>query len=39
MTVKGIKKAGHTAIQLLLCRVAEAVAVMTGLAVRVVFCY
>ena len=28
----GIKEAGHTEIQPLLCRVAEAVAVMTGLA-------
>jgi len=31
MTVTGIKEAGHTEIQSLLCRVAEAVAVMTGL--------
>ena len=28
MTVTGIKEAGHTEIQPLLCRVAEAVAVM-----------
>jgi len=39
MTVKGIKKAGHTEIQPLLCHVAEAVAVITGLAMRVVSCY
>ena len=39
MTVTGIKEAGHTEIQPLLCRVAEAVAVMTGLAVQVVSCY
>ena len=32
MTVTGIKGAGHTEIQPLLCRVAEAVAVLTGLA-------
>jgi len=39
MTVTGIKKAGHTEIQPLLCHVAEVVAVMTGLAMRVVSCY
>ena len=33
MTVTGIKEAGHTEIQPLLCGVAEAVAVMIGLAV------
>ena len=38
MTVTGIKEAGHTEIQPLLCHVAEAVTVMTGLAVRVVSC-
>jgi len=38
MTVAGIKEAGHTEIQPLLCCVAEAVAVMTGLAVKVVSC-
>ena len=32
MTMKGIKEAGHTEIQPLQCRVAEAVAVVTGLA-------
>ena len=37
--VTGIKEAGHTEIQPLLCCVAEAVAVMTGLAVQVVSCY
>ena len=31
MTVTGIKKAGHTEIQPLLCHVAEAVVVMTAL--------
>jgi len=31
VTVTGIKEAGHTAIQPLLCCVAEAVTVMTGL--------
>jgi len=35
MTVTSIKAAGHTAIQPLLC----CVAVMTGLAVRVMSCY
>ena len=39
MTVKGIKEAGHTEIQPLLCCVAQAVAVLTGLATRVVSCY
>jgi len=39
MTVTGINEAGHTEIQPLLCRVAEAVAVMNGLAVLVVSCY
>ena len=38
MTVTGIKKAGHTEIQPLLCHVAEAVAVLTGLAVGVMSC-
>jgi len=38
MTVTRIKEAGHTEIQPLLCHVAEAVAVMTGLAVRVTSC-
>jgi len=38
-TVTGIKEAGHTEIQQLLCCVAEAVAVMTGLAMQVVSCY
>jgi len=33
MTVTSTKEAGHTEIQPLLCCVAEAVAVMTGLAV------
>ena len=33
MKVAGIKEAGHTEIQALLCHVAEVVAVMTGLAV------
>jgi len=33
MSLAGIKEAGHTEIQPLLCCVAEAVAVMTGLAV------
>jgi hypothetical protein len=32
MTVTGIKEAGHTDIQPLLCCIAERVAVMTGLA-------
>jgi len=35
VTVTVIKEAGHTAIQPLLCCVAEAVTVMTGLAVSV----
>jgi len=39
MTMTGIQEAGHTEIQPLLCCVAEAVAVMTGLAVWVVSCY
>jgi len=39
MTVTGIKEAGHTEIQPLLCGVAEAVAVMIGLAVWIVSCY
>jgi len=39
MTVKSIKEAGHTEVQPLLCHVAEAVAVMTGLVVGVVSCY
>ena len=34
-----IKEAGHTEIHPLLCRVAQAVAVMTGLVMRVVSCY
>jgi len=38
MTVTGIKEAGHTEIQPLLCRIAEAVAVMTGLAMRIMSC-
>ena len=38
MTVTAIKEAGHTEIQPLLCHVAEVVAVMTELAVRVVSC-
>jgi len=38
-TVTGTKEAGHTEIQPLLCCVAEAVAVMTGLAMQVMFCY
>jgi len=37
-SVTGIKETGHTGIQPLLCCVAEAVAVMTGLAVWVVSC-
>jgi len=37
--VTGIKEAGHTEIQPLLCRVAQAVTVMTGLAVQVASCY
>jgi len=36
--VTGIKEAGHTEIQPLLCCVAQAVAVMTELAVRVTSC-
>jgi len=36
--VTGIKEAGHTEIQPLLCCVAEAVAVMTGLTARVASC-
>jgi len=39
MTVTGVQKAGHTEIQPLLCCVAEAVALMTRLVVRVVSCY
>jgi len=35
----GLKEAGHTAIQPLLCCVAEVVAMMTGLVMRVVSCY
>jgi len=35
----GLKEAGHTEIQPLLCCVAEAVAVMTGLVMQVVPCY
>jgi hypothetical protein len=38
VTVAGIKEAGHTEIQPLLCCVAVAVAVMTGLAVQAVSC-
>ena len=38
MTVMGINEAGHREIQPLLCCVAEAVAVMNGLAMRVVSC-
>jgi len=38
MTVTGIKEAGHTEIQPLLCCVAEAAAVMTGLAMRIMSC-
>jgi len=37
--VTGIKEAGHTEIQTQLCHVAEAVAVMTGLAMRVMSRY
>jgi len=37
--VTGIKEVGHTEIQPLLCCAAEAVAVMTGLAMRVMSCY
>jgi len=37
--VTGIKEVGYTEIQPLLCRVAEAVAVMTGLAMWVMSCY
>jgi len=36
--VTGIK-AGHTEIQPLLCHVAEAAAVMTGLAMQFMSCY
>jgi len=36
--VTGIKEAGHTEMQPLLCHVAETVAVMSGLAVWVVSC-
>ena len=39
MTVKGIKEARGTAIQLLLCHVAEAVSVMTRLAKGVMSCF
>jgi len=39
MIVTGIKEAGHTEIQPLLCCVEEGVAVMNGLAMRVVSCY
>ena len=35
----GIREAGHTEIQPLLCCVAEAVSVLTGLAMQVVSCY
>ena len=35
MTVIGIKEAGHKDIQPLLCHVAEAVTVMTGVAIHV----
>jgi len=38
-SVAGIKEAGHTEIQPQLCRVAEVVAAMTGLAVTVMSCY
>ena len=38
-TVTSIKEAGHTEIQPLLYSVAEAVAVVTGLAMKVVSCY
>ena len=38
MTVMDINEAGHREIQPLLCCVAEAVAVMNGLAMRVVSC-
>jgi len=38
MTVTGLKEAEHTEIQPLLCGVAEAVAVMTGLAMRIMSC-
>jgi len=34
----GIKEAGHTAIHPLLCCVAEAVAVMTGIVMQIVSC-
>ena len=37
-TVTGIKAAAHTAVEPLLYCVGEAVAVMTGLAVKVVSC-
>jgi len=36
--VTGIKEAGHTEIQPLLCYAAEGVTVMNGSAVRVVSC-
>jgi len=39
ITVTGIQEAGHTEIQSLLCRVPEAVAVMSGLAMQFVSCY
>ena len=39
MTVRGIKEAGHTEIQPLLCHVADTVAMMIGLAMRVMSCY
>jgi hypothetical protein len=39
MTMKGTKEAGHTEIKPLLYHVAEAVAVMTELAIQVVSCY
>jgi len=38
MSVAGIQEAGHREIQPLLCCVAEATAVMTGLVVQVVSC-
>ena len=39
MPVTGVYEAGHTEIQPLLCRVVEAVAVMTRLSVQVVSCF
>jgi len=39
MKVTCVKEAGHSEIHQLLCHVAEAAAVMTGLVMRVVSCY